>query len=73
MLENLQEGIDASLSYSLRMINDAHMLEADKRFLSAIPLYILALEELGKSQHLIAKHVRRIRVTEEEWRKLFLR
>jgi AbiV family abortive infection protein len=68
-LENVKAGIDASLSYGLRMIADARLLENNNSHLSAIPLYILAYEELGKSMYLISKYTRKIKVTEADWRK----
>jgi len=47
-VSSLKQGIELCLNNGKRLLDDAKFLQDDKRFASAIPLYVISYEELNK-------------------------
>lgn len=70
VLKDLKKGIEYCLSNGKRLYNDAKYLNDDKRYRTAIPIYILAYEEMGKAIYLFGKLEDGVEVKESEFRSM---
>ena len=67
----LKKGVELCLNNGKRLLDDAKFLQNNKRFASAIPLYVISYEELNKGlfleDHLFSKED----ISDEEYRQVF--
>ena len=47
-ISKLKKGVELCLNNGKRLLDDAKFLQNNKRFASAIPLYVISYEELNK-------------------------
>lgn len=70
-VSELKKGIELCLNNGKRLLDDAKFLQENKRFASAIPLYIISYEELNKGlfleDHLFSKED----ISDKEYKEVF--
>lgn len=73
MIENsrLKSGIVYCLENGIRLINDGRFLQLNKKFSSAIPLFILGYEEINKAIHLMDLCINEKSLTDEDYKSTF--
>lgn len=69
-ISTLKSGIEFCLNNGKRLLDDASLLHKYKKFQSAIPLYVLAFEEISKGAFLEEKYFNNQNVSAQEWKDL---
>lgn len=69
-LSQVKEGAECCLKNGKRLLEDARLLQENLKVYSAIPLFILAHEEIGKTNYLRRKLVKNENVSDKDWREL---
>lgn len=72
-ISELKKGIEYCSDNGKRLNDDANFLQKNKKFSSAIPLYIIAYEEIGKAVFLEDKLYKNEEVSNKEYAEFFSR
>jgi len=69
--KQLEKGVELCLKNGINLLEDAHFLEQNKRFSSAIPLFVIAYEEMNKALFLEDTRYLGKDISDKEYSKIF--
>ncbi len=69
--EQLEKGVELCLKNGRGLLQDAHFLEQNNRFTSAIPLFVISYEEMNKALFLEDTRYQGNDISDKEYSNIF--